>query len=500
MDLSFLEEILRTHGRLILPDFGAFLVSDFENGFSSDKVTFSPFLRYNDGKLEQYLEENYSLSRGAAGQYIAQVVASIQDEINERGHFPIPDLGFLYRNADGTILLQTDPTAEVPTVPTPPPPIETHTTATDTTPTENSTSNSAHAFDIPFIDELPSTAPQPEVEYRIPDSSYFEQKTEPVSVAQPTTPPAAANDSFSLDTSLSSISVTPPVTDPVASTPDQDLLSDLNVGARLVSSTGGYEVNDCLNALEAYQTAQQNNTLTEPEAQQYTTSSPLPEESPLTQILPESIRTQATTTHTTSKPSQSSSEDFSYTIPTPHRRGRKKWFFLTLLLLLLAGLLLDIFYFKEVSVYVVQVLEDEGILLREHSPQQVAIQPEPITTTENTTTVVEQTPAPATETSPSTTTSSTAPTNTETTPTTPTAPQLEKAQGRYYVVLGAFRNLENAERYTERLKGKGYAPIMLPHGTGMHVVSIGPYTTRLEAEHLCNDFLVRNTDAWVLEL
>ena len=494
MDLSFLEEILRTHGRLILPDFGAFLVSDFENGFSSDKVTFSPFLRYNDGKLEQYLEENYSLSRGAAGQYIAQVVASIQDEINERGHFPIPDLGFLYRNADGTILLQTDPTAEVPTVPTTPPPVETNTTATDTTPTENSTSNSAHAFDIPFIDELPSTAPQPEVEYRIPDSSYFEQKTEPVSVAQPTTPPAAANDSFSLDTSLSSISVTPPVTDPVASTPDQDLLSDLNVGARLVSSTGGYEVNDCLNALEAYQTAQQNNTLTEPEAQQYTTSSPLPEESPLTQILPESIRTQATTTHTTSKPSQSSSEDFSYTIPTPRRRGRKKWFFLTLLLLLLAGLLLDIFYFKEVSVYVVQVLEDEGILLREHSPQQVAIQPE------TTPTPTEEPKQTVTETEPNLTPSTSSSASIETTPTTPTAPQLAKAQGRYYVVLGAFRNLENAERYTERLKGKGYAPIMLPHGTGMHVVSIGPYTTRLEAEHLCNDFLVRNTDAWVLEL
>ena len=493
MDLSFLEEILRTHGRLILPDFGAFLVSDFENGFSSDKVTFSPFLRYNDGKLEQYLEENYSLSRGAAGQYIAQVVASIQDEINERGHFPIPDLGFLYRNADGTILLQTDPTAEVPTVPTTPPPVETHTTATDTTPTENSTSNSAHAFDIPFIDELPSTAPQPEVEYRIPDSSYFEQKTEPGSVAQPTTPPAA-NDSFSLDTSLSSISVTPPVTDPVASTPDQDLLSDLNVGARLVSSTGGYEVNDCLNALEAYQTAQQNNTLTEPEAQQYTTSSPLPEESPLTQILPESIRTQATTTHTTSKPSQSSSEDFSYTIPTPHRRGRKKWFFLTLLFLLLAGLLLDIFYFKEVSVYVVQVLEDEGILLREHSPKQVAIQPE------TSSTPTEEPTQTVTETAPNVTPSTSSSASIETTPTTPTAPQLEKVQGRYYVVLGAFRNLENAERYTERLKGKGYAPIMLPHGTGMHVVSIGPYTTRLEAEHLCNDFLVRNTDAWVLEL
>lgn len=493
MDLSFLEEILRTHGRLILPDFGAFLVSDFENGFSSDKVTFSPFLRYNDGKLEQYLEENYSLSRGAAGQYIAQIVASIQDEINERGHFPIPDLGFLYRNADGTILLQTDPTAEVPPVPTPPV-VDTDTTASSITPTETSTSQT---FDIPFIDEVVTAPPPPEVEYRIPDSSYFEQKPEPISVTQSTTTPSTS-DNFSLETSLSSISVTPPVTEPMASPLDQNLLSDLNVGAQLVSSTGGYEVNDCLNALEAYQTAQQNNTLIEPEAQQYTTSSHLPEESPLTQILPESIRTQATTTHTTSKPSQSSSEDFGYTIPTPHRRGRKKWFFLTLLFLLLAGLLLDIFYFKEVSVYVVQVLEDEGILLREHSPQQVAIQTEPITTTENTTTVVEQTPA--TETSPSTTTSSTAPTNTETTPTTPTAPQLEKAQGRYYVVLGAFRNLENAERYTERLKGKGYAPIMLPHGTGMHVVSIGPYTTRLEAEHLCNDFLVRNTDAWVLEL
>ena len=381
----------------------------------------------------------------------------------------------------------------MPTVPTPTPPVETHTTATDTAPTENSTSNSAHAFDIPFIDELPSTAPQPEVEYRIPDSSYFEQKTEPGSVALPTTPPAAS-DSFSLDTSLSSISVTPPVTEPMASPLDQNLLSDLNVGAQLVSSTGGYEVNDCLNAFEAYQTAQQNNTLTEPEAQQYTTSSHLPEESPLTQILPESIRTQATTTHTTSKPSQSSSEDFGYTIPTPHRRGRKKWFFLTLLFLLLAGLLLDIFYFKEVSVYVVQVLEDEGILLREHSPQQVAIQPE------TTSTPTEEPTQTVTETAPNVTPSTSSSASIETTPTTPTAPQLEKAQGRYYVVLGAFRNLENAERYTERLKGKGYAPIMLPHGTGMHVVSIGPYTTRLEAEHLCNDFLVRNTDAWVLEL
>ena len=106
MDLSLLEVLLRRYGRLILPNLGAFLVSNFENGYELGRVSFSPFLRYNDGKFEQYLELDYSMPREEARKAVANYVDGIRTTLETTGVCVIPAVGVLRQASDGQLSFQ----------------------------------------------------------------------------------------------------------------------------------------------------------------------------------------------------------------------------------------------------------------------------------------------------------------------------------------------------------------------------------------------------------
>ena len=56
MTQKVLYELITQKSRVILPEFGAFLVKDDgSKTFNPENVSFSPFLKYNDGMVEDYL-------------------------------------------------------------------------------------------------------------------------------------------------------------------------------------------------------------------------------------------------------------------------------------------------------------------------------------------------------------------------------------------------------------------------------------------------------------
>ncbi len=51
----------------------------------------------------------------------------------------------------------------------------------------------------------------------------------------------------------------------------------------------------------------------------------------------------------------------------------------------------------------------------------------------------------------------------------------------YFVIIGSFRNKDNADRYKETIKTKGFEPVILLSETGLHRVSVDSYKVENDA-------------------
>lgn len=107
MDRSILAELIRKNKRLIIPNVGAFLHRDTESN-TQLSITFSPFLKYNDGQLEDLLISNYGLSKIEAAEQIKNLSIEIIAEINESGSYTIPGIGLLTNDSKGSISLKSE--------------------------------------------------------------------------------------------------------------------------------------------------------------------------------------------------------------------------------------------------------------------------------------------------------------------------------------------------------------------------------------------------------
>ncbi len=107
-----LTELIHQNTRIILPEFGAFLVKDSgEKGFNPANVSFSPFLRYNDGMLEVYVAKKRGISKEDASKDVHEFVETLKNELLEKGIYEIEGLGSLKRDQRGSLsfsLSQTD--------------------------------------------------------------------------------------------------------------------------------------------------------------------------------------------------------------------------------------------------------------------------------------------------------------------------------------------------------------------------------------------------------
>jgi len=114
MNSKELYELIRQNSRIILPEFGAFLVKDSkEKGFNSSNVSFSPFLRYNDGMLEVFIAKTRGISKEDAAKEVRSFVEVVKNELLEKGSYKIENLGWLKRDQRGSLsfsLYQSDET------------------------------------------------------------------------------------------------------------------------------------------------------------------------------------------------------------------------------------------------------------------------------------------------------------------------------------------------------------------------------------------------------
>lgn len=92
-------ELVKNNNRVILPNFGAFIISK-ENGFS---VLFNNFLSFNDGLLVNHIAKKKNIDSNQALDQVNQFVDSIKQSLDNTGLFEIIGLGKFTKDSNGIL-------------------------------------------------------------------------------------------------------------------------------------------------------------------------------------------------------------------------------------------------------------------------------------------------------------------------------------------------------------------------------------------------------------
>lgn len=99
---KYIAELLKNNTRVIVPDFGAFMVKT-SPGSAEKQVSFNDFLKYNDGLLVNHIAKQESIVKEEAQKKIKAFVDDIQKELKANKPYKIADLGYLYKDPRGSV-------------------------------------------------------------------------------------------------------------------------------------------------------------------------------------------------------------------------------------------------------------------------------------------------------------------------------------------------------------------------------------------------------------
>ena len=98
---KIIAEYLRTNKRLVVPHFGAFIRKE-----NSEAIVFVPFLKKDDGVLQQLLVSEYGMDSADAQAVIDEYIAEIKESIAARGAYVIEGVGRLMTASNGICYLE----------------------------------------------------------------------------------------------------------------------------------------------------------------------------------------------------------------------------------------------------------------------------------------------------------------------------------------------------------------------------------------------------------
>jgi nucleoid DNA-binding protein len=99
---KYIAELLKTNSRVIVPDFGAFMVKTTA-GSTEKQISFNDFLKYNDGLLVNHIAKADSISKDEALKKVKAFVEEIQKELKANKPFKVESLGYLFKDPRGSV-------------------------------------------------------------------------------------------------------------------------------------------------------------------------------------------------------------------------------------------------------------------------------------------------------------------------------------------------------------------------------------------------------------
>lgn len=103
MKSHYLYDLLRQHSRVIIPNFGAFLlkVKPQSDSDTDLQITFNDFLKFNDGLLIDYVSQTEKIDKYEAEHQVKEFVSKIQYSLINEGVFEVEGLGTIYKDEKG---------------------------------------------------------------------------------------------------------------------------------------------------------------------------------------------------------------------------------------------------------------------------------------------------------------------------------------------------------------------------------------------------------------
>jgi nucleoid DNA-binding protein len=113
---EYIKELIASNNRVIIPNFGAFLLrATSKNKNKKDlaskieDIYFSPFLKFNDELLVNHIMKKEDLDQKASLEKINEYIKTIEDSVKKEGVFSIEGLGEFYQDAQGKIQFKINP-------------------------------------------------------------------------------------------------------------------------------------------------------------------------------------------------------------------------------------------------------------------------------------------------------------------------------------------------------------------------------------------------------
>lgn len=98
---TYLFELLKVNSRVIIPDFGAFLVKEKPDG--KMEVSFNDFLKFNDGLLANKIIKTENITKIEATKKIKEFIKEVEDRIKTGERFVIEKVGEIHKDDFGRI-------------------------------------------------------------------------------------------------------------------------------------------------------------------------------------------------------------------------------------------------------------------------------------------------------------------------------------------------------------------------------------------------------------
>jgi hypothetical protein len=99
---KYIIELLDTNTRVIIPDFGAFIIKQKEPRL----IVFNEFLRYNDGLLIDYVVKSENIDKEAAKKKVVEYVDKAGKNLTDNNEHLIEGLGTLIKESTGKITFE----------------------------------------------------------------------------------------------------------------------------------------------------------------------------------------------------------------------------------------------------------------------------------------------------------------------------------------------------------------------------------------------------------
>lgn len=101
---KYLKVLIESNNRIIIPDFGAFMIQDSPEG---KQISFNDFLKFNDGLLVNQIIKTDKISKDQATGQLKDFIKAVEKSFTQKKPYHLEGVGYLSKDNHGNIKFET---------------------------------------------------------------------------------------------------------------------------------------------------------------------------------------------------------------------------------------------------------------------------------------------------------------------------------------------------------------------------------------------------------